>query len=66
MHYANGLRSDWRLMSVQCVRDNVAIIDNGSDRCDFLAIDNDLAAFNSVFLDRINIRTSFSQVAIRT
>lgn len=40
---------------MQCMRDHVTVINDDIDRGSFLSIDNDLAAFDSVFLDRISI-----------
>ena len=40
---------------MQGVGDYIAVVDDGIDRCSFLAIDNDISTLNGVFLDRISV-----------
>ena len=50
MDYPNWLRSDWRLMPVERVRDYIAIFDDDARVNAWLAVDSDLSALNCVLV----------------
>lgn len=50
MNDANGLRSDWRLVSMEGMADDIAVLDGCRCRWHGFSVDVDRAAFYGIFL----------------